>query len=278
MSNFCSAQDSILVRFRPITAAITQESQTQLNKFFKDRIPEKVLLSVSFSDEGDASKNRILAELRIFIVKRWLLERGVPFNIIFSTIEKKAGDGFVNVLAFFKGNKEERVLKKSDIVQISEIEFYKPQQQIESPKTDSVQLEEKEVVLDPAAFKKDATVSLPNLIFQGSSHYFIGSSERVLRALLKVMQSRPDIKIELQGHVCCNPPGVDGWDKITGRNNLSVMRARAVYEYLLRGGIQGSRMTYKGFGSSHRLYPYERNETEKMLNRRVEVLITESDE
>jgi len=65
----------------------------------------------------------------------------------------------------------------------------------------------------------------------------------------------------------------DGYDADTKTADLSVQRAKFVYTHLLQQGIQASRMSYKGFGASHKLYPEENNEREKELNRRVEIKV-----
>ena len=276
-STSCFGQDSLLIKFGPRSQEITAAHAIQINDLFKNRVAKRIKVIGYFSSEGSVSTNRILAEMRLLNVRLAVLDQGMPFSMISSTLVLKEGsdNSVVKIVVLLASEKGAGVLKKSSVVQISQFDFAKPKKI--AGVVNSEAETENEIVLDEAAFRKDATVSLPNLIFQGSSHYFISSSERVLRALLKVMKSRTDIEIELQGHVCCNPPGVDAFDKHTGKKNLSVMRALAVYNYLIAGGIPASRMTYRGFGSSQRLYPDEKNPREQMLNRRVEVLITASD-
>ncbi len=285
----CFGQDSLQINFGENRLEISSQIEHEISNFFESKKAERIKVTAYFSETGSPSQNRLLAEKQLQTVRAEIFNDDVPFNIVSSSIvlveEGQTKGCDVKIVAFFADAKGEHVLKKSSLVQISEIIYSKPINLTGSVQTDISNAEpdpivedsENEIVLDEAAFKKDATVSLPNLIFQGSTHYFISSSERVLRALLKVMQSRKDIEIELQGHVCCNPPGTDAYDIATGQQNLSIMRAKAVYNYLIEGGIAAERMTYKGFGSSNRLYPEEKNETEKTLNRRVEVLVTKSD-
>jgi outer membrane protein OmpA-like peptidoglycan-associated protein len=56
-----------------------------------------------------------------------------------------------------------------------------------------------------------------------------------------------------------------------------VTRAKMVYDYLLANGISPDRVLgYKGFGSSHPVYPIpEKSEEERIANRRVEIRIVE---
>ncbi len=57
---------------------------------------------------------------------------------------------------------------------------------------------------------------------------------------------------------------------------LSLKRARSVYNYLLEKGIDAARISYRGYGESKPVSP---NETEegKALNRRTEITILESE-
>ena len=77
----------------------------------------------------------------------------------------------------------------------------------------------------------------------------------------------PKLKLEIQGHICCNS---------SAKESLSTQRAKAVKEFLKSQGIESSRVTYQGFGSSKPIYTIpEKNELQRAANRRVEVLILE---
>jgi outer membrane protein OmpA-like peptidoglycan-associated protein len=78
----------------------------------------------------------------------------------------------------------------------------------------------------------------------------------------------PKLKIEIQGHICCNS---------SGKETLSTQRAKAIKGFLKIQGIDNSRVTYKGFGSTQPLFSLpEKNEQERAANRRVELLIIEN--
>lgn len=112
-----------------------------------------------------------------------------------------------------------------------------------------------------------------NINFYPGSHQHLPQSEADMQALMKVMKNNPNLKIEIQGHICCERMGLDGYDKLTGDRFLSVNRAKHIYDYLIINGIASDRLNYKGLGSSHKLYPMERSEMEKTANRRVEIKI-----
>ncbi|MEI6816404.1 MAG: OmpA family protein, partial [Bacteroidota bacterium] len=48
------------------------------------------------------------------------------------------------------------------------------------------------------------TIVIPNLIFVGGSHELVSSSTTALVKIYKLMKENPNLKIELQGHVCCH--------------------------------------------------------------------------
>jgi outer membrane protein OmpA-like peptidoglycan-associated protein len=87
------------------------------------------------------------------------------------------------------------------------------------------------------------------------------------------LEQNPSIHIEIQGHICCQKRG-DGMDNHTGINNLSVARAKYIYDYLIENGIDEERLAYQGFGADKKLFPEERNPYQQRQNRRVEILIT----
>ena len=83
-----------------------------------------------------------------------------------------------------------------------------------------------------------------------------------------MLQNNPQLKIEIQGHLCCMP--VD-------RTDLSTQRAKAIYNFLITNDVYRARLSYKGFGSTQPIYPLpEKNEVERAANRRVEILIVEN--
>ncbi|UOK42343.1 MULTISPECIES: OmpA family protein [Flavobacterium] len=110
---------------------------------------------------------------------------------------------------------------------------------------------------------------LKNLNFYNRSGVVLPRSEPVLAELLEIMKQNPKLKIEIQGHICCQPEG--------DVEDISTLRCKTVYNYLIENGIEKNRLSYKGFGSTRPLYPIpERNEFEKDENRRVEIQIIEN--
>lgn len=114
--------------------------------------------------------------------------------------------------------------------------------------------------------KSGDKIKIENIKFYNMSARIVPESQDNLYELLCALQENPNLKIEIQGHICCQPSG--------DINGLSVSRARTVYNYLVSQKINKNRLSFKGFGVTKPLHPIpERNEQEQDENRRVEVMI-----
>jgi outer membrane protein OmpA-like peptidoglycan-associated protein len=108
-------------------------------------------------------------------------------------------------------------------------------------------------------------LKIDNLNFVINTFAVVPESRHKLYELLIVMEKNPNLKIEIQGHLCCM--AVD-------RQDLSTQRAKAVSQFLIKNGIAKDRLSYKGFGSSQPIYPLpEKDEPQRAANRRVEIAI-----
>ncbi len=108
---------------------------------------------------------------------------------------------------------------------------------------------------------------LDDLHFYGSRHVVLPSSQSALDRLLEQLLQYPAYEVEIQGHVCCTEDA-DGYDEDTQTMDLSVQRAMVIRDYLIGGGVDADRLTYRGYGSSQRtgaIVP---------ADRRVEIEIT----
>ncbi|MDP5098015.1 MAG: OmpA family protein, partial [Flavobacterium sp.] len=108
-----------------------------------------------------------------------------------------------------------------------------------------------------------------NLYFYDRSGIFVPESLPVMQELLAFMMAHPKVKIEIQGHICCQL-GEDPED-------IALIRVIAVHNYLVANDINDERLMYKSFGSTQPLHKIpEKNEKERNENRRVEILILEN--
>jgi outer membrane protein OmpA-like peptidoglycan-associated protein len=117
--------------------------------------------------------------------------------------------------------------------------------------------------------KVGETVKLPNIYFFNNSAKIVPKSKPTLYELLCAMQDFPNLKIEIQGHICCQIN--------KDVNDVSTARAKAIYTFLILNKIDRKRMKFKGYGVTKPVHKIpEKSGQEEDDNRRVEILILEN--
>ncbi len=229
---------------------------------------ERVLLEGHCDSVGSKDYNYILSNQRANEVKKLLMDNGVEKN----NIKQCIGFGKDKPLTL-NANEMERLLNRRVIAT-----FYVKEKSKVIP-IDTViakvvlDKNESEQVKKIVEAKVGDQIILENLLFIPGRHFIKEESYNTLQHILSAMQSHPSLAIEIQGHVCCTTYELDGYDWDTGTDNLSEMRARQIYLFLIKNGIEKDRMSYKGFGGQKKLYEEETDEYQKSLNRRVEIKI-----
>ena len=106
-------------------------------------------------------------------------------------------------------------------------------------------------------------IRLEGVNFELDSDRLTASSHDILDRVADALHDRPDLKVEVAGHT--DNSGTSDYNR-----DLSQRRAEAVRSYLLSKGIEGSRLTAKGYGETQ---PEASNDTEegRAKNRRVEL-------
>tara|TARA_R110002050_G_scaffold204327_1_gene339684 strand:- start:171460 stop:172608 length:1149 start_codon:yes stop_codon:yes gene_type:complete len=91
------------------------------------------------------------------------------------------------------------------------------------------------------------------------------SSASTVREVIDLMKANPELQIEIVGHM-------DKKEHKDNLNDLSLDRARSIYDYLIKNGISADRMSYKGMKSSE---PMDDSGTQDSLakNRRVTFVV-----
>lgn len=110
-----------------------------------------------------------------------------------------------------------------------------------------------------------STIALRNIFFNTASYELLPASNAELDKLVKLLQGTPNLRIELGGHT--DNVGADA-----ANLTLSDQRAKAVRDYVIAKGVDGTRITAKGYGETK---PVATNETEegRAQNRRTEVTV-----
>jgi outer membrane protein OmpA-like peptidoglycan-associated protein len=134
----------------------------------------------------------------------------------------------------------------------------------------------KAAVTDIGKLAIGQTLVLDNIYFYAGRHVVRPDSYPALEVLAETLADNPNVKIRIEGHVCCVPAAArDAIDDDTGYEELSVRRALAIREYLVTHGIDPGRLKYAGYGHRQPLVQVERNEEDANQNRRVEIRVIE---
>lgn len=111
-------------------------------------------------------------------------------------------------------------------------------------------------------------IVLKNILFETGYSYVLEESIPVLENIANKLLEKNNLSFIIEGHVCCTSYGRDAVDRGTGKRNLSLSRARYIYSYFLKKGIEKKRMKYTGL---KHLYPLG---GDTKFDRRVEIEIT----
>lgn len=129
-------------------------------------------------------------------------------------------------------------------------------------------------VKEIATLKEGQTLLLKNVYFPPGSHVIKPESYGTLEKLYETLKSNPNLKISIEGHVCCIHGDVpDALDIDTNEPILSVNRAKAIVIYLAKRGIAEDRLQFVGYGKQHPIVQFERTEEDAEKNRRVEIRV-----
>lgn len=111
------------------------------------------------------------------------------------------------------------------------------------------------------------SITLNNVFFRTGKYDLLDISIVELDKVVEMMKEHPTLRIELGGHT-----DNVGSDQLNQR--LSEQRAKTVYDYLVKHGIDASRLSFKGYGSSQ---PVADNKTPegRRQNRRTVFTIVE---
>ena len=124
--------------------------------------------------------------------------------------------------------------------------------------------------LKPARVGETAVID--NLYFVGNQAVLLPMSEPELPKVLRFMEVNSDFIIEIAGHI--NQPGkptdmLKQWEW-----DLSLNRAKLVFDYLVKNGIDPDRIIFAGYGNMEMRFPYAHaTQDEQRQNRRVEIRV-----
>lgn len=209
-------------------------------------------------DRGKDEYNFVLSTNRANTVKNKLIERGIKSKIII-TLE---GKGRIMLDEDMQTNVPEARSKNR---RVDVVVNFKP-----------IVIEDLKIPGVYSSIKKDRIVGdriyLDHVLFERGSSQLSYKGKKELDRIALELHKYKNIHFEIQGHVCCTPTfQKEAIDRDTKKRELSVNRAKRVYNYFLMKRISKVRMSYKGYGNTQSL------KQGSTLDRRVELLITKNE-
>lgn len=125
------------------------------------------------------------------------------------------------------------------------------------------------LVVELRKLKIGTKLQFENIHFVMDRAQILPESEPELKKIVLFLKSNPGMHVEIMGHV--NGPGAPNKRKY---RKLSSDRARAVYEYLKKNGVEADRLTHAGYGNTQMVFTNPSGDAQSKANRRVELRVT----
>jgi outer membrane protein OmpA-like peptidoglycan-associated protein len=241
-------------------------SQNKINHWVLDNKNVEIIQVLGYCDSIDDSEyNKELAMRRVNTMIAFFNTNAIKIN---DNVELKS---FGKDFNYSKNQSENRKVI---------ISYLEPKSEISTIVNDSISISSLELskIVDleknnlEAKFltkSKGDLIRIYGIQFYLNSTKIIELSKPLLEELLRIMNVNPKLKIEIQGHICCQ--------FVNDYSGLSSLRAKTIYNYLTQNKINMNRLKYIGFGSLKPIYKIpEQNEMEEQVNRRVEILILDN--
>lgn len=168
-------------------------------------------------------------------------------------------------------NDQEQAIKSATSDQIDGSGFFKfellPAIKIDPLGQIVAEDEKLNIELTEALINSDKALTLKNIYFDEGKYELLSTSFKELDVLYVLLKNNPKTSIIIYGYT-------DNTGSLQTNKKLSLLRAKAVADYLMAKNISQKRITYKGYGGSN---PVADNATEKgrQANRRVEIKVSD---
>lgn len=219
---------------------------------------ERISIYGFTDDRGTDNYNLGLSQNRANAIKKIFSRFGVDENLI-SNVDGK-GEVLLRVVSSENLSIIRGLNRKVEI----NIEYQK------SVKSKKIIKDRERVVED--FLKENISVGdkvvLENILFKTGYSSLEKKSIRSLEGIALSLLERKDVYFTIQGHVCCTKNSRDAIDKKTGKRNLSMARAKYIYDFLIKRGVERKRMKYVGLKNKFPLGGATK------YDRRVEIKIT----
>lgn len=260
----CQAQqfDTLWIHFDNNKYLLDQKEQDLVDRFLEGRLGGKFLVYGLSDYIGESANNLELSQNRSQTVAKYLQSRGIKSNQLL--VIKGLGQSLERSATETSGNSAKRIVmllcKSGTIINPSQ-----------SSITSTVPKAELDMEALIQATPEQGTFVLKDIYFVQHKVDLMPVSMKSIEELLTVLQKNPNLKISIEGHICCNQ--ADGYDPNTASYKLSILRAKKIFDYLVLNKIAADRLQYNGFGRTRPIYQNETSAAEMDANRRVEIRI-----
>ena len=184
---------------------------------------ERISIYGFTDDRGSDNYNLTLSQNRANAIKKIFSGFGVDDNLI-SNVDGK-GEVLLRVVSSDNLNIIRGLNRKVEI----NIEYQKKKEIFSNIKKEEI---------EASLFLRDDIsvgdkITLENILFKTGYSSLEKESINVLENIGASLLKRKDIYFTIQGHVCCTENTRDAIDKKTGKRNLSMARAKYIYDYLI---------------------------------------------
>lgn len=275
-----SAQEQFSVYFDSNKYELKQDQLDMLNAWQKANIKSKIVAINGYTDEdGSTGFNDTLAQRRVnhvFGLVNGKMKIREDFKTrSFGELHEMSPDKARNRKVTIYYIREKDLPRENEILGIKEEPkpkppvVYRDRVVVTDPRGNR-----EEIMLDVEFMKKvgeakaGEKLKIENLNFYENTFAILPESRPRLYELLEIMRTNPNLKIKLLGHICC----MEGDPR-----DLSTKRAKSVMMFLHQNGVEKSRLSFEGLGTSHPINPLpEKDEAARAENRRVEVMVVEN--
>ncbi len=250
------SQEKFTVYFETGKYEVTSKEKLKLENWMKSNATSKIVAIEGYTDDvGSSDSNDTLAKKRVDFIFKCVAKKiqirddfkSRSFGENFNQSENKAENR--KATSYYLLEKD--IAREDEILGIKELVQFIP---------DSLSLKDKIKLA-----KVGTKIILKEINFYQNTFAIMPESNSALYDLLTELGNNPELKIQIQGHICCVEED---------RSKLSLERAKQVRRFLVYKGIQQYRITVTGFGVTRPLYPIpEQNEEQALANRRVEIEI-----
>lgn len=207
----------------------------------------KIEIAAYCDERGTEKANEILSKKRaksIYNAIYTLIHKTDTNDLIFLTAE---GKGFLPLIDQVNVDEQRAKNRRGDVTIYYSKKVPPAKPKKAAPKAPEVKLEN-----FFASAKAGDKMEL-KIFFEGGKSTLLPQSFAELDSLASILKENDTLRINILGHIYANgyAQDIDGYDDNVGNNKLSENRARVVYVYLNRKGINKKRLNYKGLGGKY---------------------------